>query len=1129
MSNQNPPQDPETTANLVPPVEVYLEGLSQVDADTFDDETLASSAMPSRRTVRLAALFPTNKDRFGKMKANILIFLQETLGLDVTFISRMEQCGFITMSIIINRFGIDIRSIAKAFAMMGPSHILDHQMHEQTMNLVMFARSQILKGNFMKPSDAEKSWQELKKSSKFNGAFDNWRPSKVEDVLEFLTDPNHITVAQREMHQIRAKIRSWINNESISISSNSTKTPKGKSPMPISSSLQDSFKSTESPMASLMVTVRKMEAKMDTEFGDIRTTIGPQLEDVKSAIKAVKSSVRKEVDLEVERKLSATINNRTKDAIKKHLGHLFKDSEMPKTVTYEEQQAGTKSEASSSDENTDSEEDKNPPFEIPIALPRTHVKSNRSRRSSFYRSGNRKAHFEVPKSPLDVDFYVGCNDDLISSHANPSETSLTSDQKEQGRQTRDWMRKAAQDAKSKMAVLCTSTTQLKRSPLPITVQWNGKGGFDFEKYIDKVTGHIAQQPHMGYLLLDSIALLWLKHGEATIVLKTGIQRGLHPSLHHVSASQFITDIVWLFGAMQQLITLRGRNIVREHESHQDGILAWKRFVDTHRYDGDVDVHLSQQQQVVTQRFHSTYPGGMISFLEDYETAFMNIEYVMRRKPITGSHESRSLYTDDGKRRLFIQNFTVPDLTAELIESVENNTETWDAMVDQLRRRLARRTIHSNDVARRKAHYALGQNQLNDLDLSTPASIMATMNSPAFINALSLDWKVGYQLWKNLTDELKKKVQDIRDQHLPLPPNSGGDSYQNRNRMANQKPTGGPQYGNKDIIKAPDPSTQKDSPKIPMQYSSNQTQVTGNEEHISMEDEEVQTFLSLIKNASSSIPSKAHTKYLAMLVNYTQDDLCIPDGGADSHVGGRTWLPLTPLSGPNVKFANVTGFDEESARKFNLPIVAAVLKTVNEEGKEIFLRAKHLIFNATSAHTLLSTYQMRERGIIVDDVSRRHLKDETTNGTHTITFPSEGHVINLTTRGALSTFSVSKPTLSEYLNASESTIVDISIENWNPQEHHEALLQNIPSIEIPVMAHQTISHDMTGSVTSEEINFITQFDEDFEDPFSAFFTCQEDEFFDTHNEDDPMFHDASSDWTKGGRSTLGPGGSVQNLP
>ena len=106
----------------------------------------------------------------------------------------------------------------------------------------------------------------------------------------------------------------------------------------------------------------------------------------------------------------------------------------------------------------------------------------------------------------------------------------------------------------------------------------------------------------------------------------------------------------------------------------------------------------------------------------------------------------------------------------------------------------------------------------------------------------------------------------------------------------------------------------------------------------------------------------------MLVNYTQD-LCIPDGGADFNVGGKTWLPLTPLSGPNVKFENVTGFDEEAAKKFGLTILTAVLKTINTDGKEIMMRAKHLIFNATSTHNLMSTYQMRELGVIVDDVSK----------------------------------------------------------------------------------------------------------------------------------------------------------------
>ena len=191
---------------------------------------------------------------------------------------------------------------------------------------------------------------------------------------------------------------------------------------------------------------------------------------------------------------------------------MFTGPGMPKTVTCEAPPDGNvnmpnyKIGPASSDDEIDSDKDDNQLFDMPTALPRTNAKykSNRNRRSSFCRSGNRNVFFEVPKSPLDADFHVGCNDDLLSFQASPSQTSLASDQKEQGRQTKEWMRQAAHDAKSKMAVLCTPTSQLKRSPLTISVQWNGKGGSDFEKCIDKVTGCVAQQPHMGHLLLESI-------------------------------------------------------------------------------------------------------------------------------------------------------------------------------------------------------------------------------------------------------------------------------------------------------------------------------------------------------------------------------------------------------------------------------------------------------------------------------------------------------------------------------------------------------------------------------------------------------------------------------------------------
>ena len=336
-------------------------------------------------------------------------------------------------------------------------------------------------------------------------------------------------------------------------------------------------------------------------------------------------------------------------------------------------------------------------------------------------------------------------------------------------------------------------------------------------------------------------------------------------------------------------------------------------------------------------------------------------------------------------------------------------------------------------------------------------------------------------------------------------NSGGAQQEQQQRShMNSQPTNGPQGGNKDIVKA-----------TPDSKVNNAESDQVNEPSISIEDEDVKTFLSFLSNANSDYKiatlstHKAHTNYWSMLAT-SSSDLCIPDGGADSHVGGRTWLPLTPLSGPLVKFANVTGFDEHSAKKFGLPIITGVTKTVNEKGDTILLRAKHLIYNATSPHSLLSTYQMRELGIVVDDVTKRHPKDLTTHGTHSITFPKANHVIELATKGALSTFDVEKPTMQEYLHTPEENIVDIALENWNPQEHHEELLETKPSIALPVTAcHSTaLAHDLDyfSDCLDPEVCFNEAFAnicasadikvEEVNEDQEIFVDCEEDEFHDT---------------------------------
>ena len=229
---------------------------------------------------------------------------------------------------------------------------------------------------------------------------------------------------------------------------------------------------------------------------------------------------------------------------------------------------------------------------------------------------------------------VGCNDDLFSKTTASSSGSITSEQRQKKRETAEFMRKTLADGKAELATICSSSTPLKRAALPSTVTWNGRCGKDFEVFIDRVTGHVAQQSHMGYLLLDKVAQLWLKYGSETVVLKCALKKKIHPSLHHISPSQFICDVVWLYGALQQSITGRGKAIIRDQEDTQDGILTWKRFIDTYRFHGDVDVYLAEQQSILTRKYHAHYHGGMIQFLEDFESAFMNIDYVLKRTSLS---------------------------------------------------------------------------------------------------------------------------------------------------------------------------------------------------------------------------------------------------------------------------------------------------------------------------------------------------------------------------------------------------------------------------------------------------------------------------------------------------------------
>ena len=132
------------------------------------------------------------------------------------------------------------------------------------------------------------------------------------------------------------------------------------------------------------------------------------------------------------------------------------------------------------------------------------------------------------------------------------------------------------------------------------------------------------------------------------------------------------------------------------------------------------------------------------------------------------------------------------------------------------------------------------------------------------------------------------------------------------------------------------------------------------------------------------------------------------------LGGTHWLNLTPLFGPLVQMANVSGFDELQSRIMNLPMVALIAMVQLETLEWVILRVKRGIFNEKSNHTLGFTCAMQSMGILVDDVHKDHPKDcDGGQGTQCIEFLEQEAKILVVLRGSSMTFTLKKPTLVQH--------------------------------------------------------------------------------------------------------------------
>ena len=130
--------------------------------------------------------------------------------------------------------------------------------------------------------------------------------------------------------------------------------------------------------------------------------------------------------------------------------------------------------------------------------------------------------------------------------------------------------------------------------------------------------------------------------------------------------------------------------------------------------------------------------------------------------------------------------------------------------------------------------------------------------------------------------------------------------------------------------------------------------------------------------SSTIEYRAHLEY-ANSYSSSSKIYAISDGGADACVVGTNAY----IANETGRYAHLIGYDPATTKSHRIPIVTAYLKVRAHNGIPVLLKINEAAYNADSPITLLSEYQIREHGYIVDSVATKHKTSLNTYGTQRI--------------------------------------------------------------------------------------------------------------------------------------------------
>ena len=129
--------------------------------------------------------------------------------------------------------------------------------------------------------------------------------------------------------------------------------------------------------------------------------------------------------------------------------------------------------------------------------------------------------------------------------------------------------------------------------------------------------------------------------------------------------------------------------------------------------------------------------------------------------------------------------------------------------------------------------------------------------------------------------------------------------------------------------------------------------------------------------SDILDVRAHFEYIDHAL-FNDSIYAISDGGADSCILGKNAKVLSYTG----RHANLVGYDPSTTRTDKVPIVTALIKAKSSVDGSIpvLLKVNEAPYNPLSPITVLSEYQIREYGLVIDSVAKKHRSSTEKHGT-----------------------------------------------------------------------------------------------------------------------------------------------------